>query len=227
MYAREETVRRSAMPHLTAVYRLARQLAGPQKADDLIHDSALLGTKVRVRARGFREAGSIAIEDCPRPGHHWRFPGERERPTGPGASGECDRHSAVWSPGRIETSGFLTEIQGRLEDLNRNGLDVATVTYDTVRALQDFAGRRNLTFPLLSDGARQSSSCTASSIQRSTRATRSSPRVSAGADGARGRCTARLCATPSTVDTAETASGRTIASSPQLKITAATLSGRV
>lgn len=45
----------------------------------------------------------------------------------------------------------MVEMQGRLEDLRKNGLGVAVITYDPVRILADFAARRKITFPLLSD----------------------------------------------------------------------------
>lgn len=43
------------------------------------------------------------------------------------------------------------ELQGRLEELTRQGFGVAGVSYDSVPVLSDFAGRRGITFPLLSD----------------------------------------------------------------------------
>jgi peroxiredoxin len=43
------------------------------------------------------------------------------------------------------------ELQGRLAELNAQGLGVAVVTYDSPAVLADFAKRRGITFPLLSD----------------------------------------------------------------------------
>jgi hypothetical protein len=43
------------------------------------------------------------------------------------------------------------ELQGRLESLKRQGIAVAAVSYDPVNVLADFASRRGITFPLLSD----------------------------------------------------------------------------
>ena len=45
------------------------------------------------------------------------------------------------------------ELQGRLEALTRQGVAVAAVSYDPVTVLADFAARRGITFPLLSDPA--------------------------------------------------------------------------
>ena len=43
------------------------------------------------------------------------------------------------------------ELQGRLEDIQRHGLGLAAISYDPVPVLADFARRRTITFPLLSD----------------------------------------------------------------------------
>ena len=43
------------------------------------------------------------------------------------------------------------ELQGRVEELRRQGLGLAVVTYDSPEVLADFARRRGITFPLLSD----------------------------------------------------------------------------
>ena len=43
------------------------------------------------------------------------------------------------------------ELQGRLDELRRQGFDVAGVSYDSVAVLADFSRRRGITFPLLSD----------------------------------------------------------------------------
>ena len=43
------------------------------------------------------------------------------------------------------------ELQGRLEGLKQQGLAVAAVSYDPVPVLADFAARRGIAFPLLSD----------------------------------------------------------------------------
>lgn len=56
--------------------------------------------------------------------------------------------SADWCP-YCKTQ--LVEMQGRLDDLRKNGLGLAVMTYDPVRVLADFATRRKITFPLLSD----------------------------------------------------------------------------
>ena len=43
------------------------------------------------------------------------------------------------------------ELQSRVKELRRQGLNVAAISYDPVSVLADFAGRRHITFPLLSD----------------------------------------------------------------------------
>jgi peroxiredoxin len=43
------------------------------------------------------------------------------------------------------------ELQGRLDTLKREGLGLVAVSYDPVPVLADFAARRGITFPLLSD----------------------------------------------------------------------------
>jgi len=43
------------------------------------------------------------------------------------------------------------ELQGRVTELNREGLSLAGVSYDSVAVLTDFSRRRGITFPLLSD----------------------------------------------------------------------------
>ena len=43
------------------------------------------------------------------------------------------------------------ELQGRVEALKRRGIAVAAISYDPVTVLADFAARRAITFPLLSD----------------------------------------------------------------------------
>jgi hypothetical protein len=43
------------------------------------------------------------------------------------------------------------ELQGRLEEIRRSGMGLVAVSYDPVPVLADFAARRGITFPLLSD----------------------------------------------------------------------------
>jgi len=43
------------------------------------------------------------------------------------------------------------ELQGRLEELKRQGFGVAGLSYDSTAVLSDFSRRRGITFPLLSD----------------------------------------------------------------------------
>jgi hypothetical protein len=43
------------------------------------------------------------------------------------------------------------ELQGRVEELRRQGLGLAVITYDAPEVLADFARRRGITYPLLSD----------------------------------------------------------------------------
>ena len=43
------------------------------------------------------------------------------------------------------------ELQDRLEELNNAGIGVAAISYDSVEILSNFAERRGITFPLLSD----------------------------------------------------------------------------
>lgn len=56
--------------------------------------------------------------------------------------------SADWCP-YCKTQ--LVDLQGRLESLRAQGLGVAAISYDPVPTLAEFATRRNITFPLLSD----------------------------------------------------------------------------
>jgi AhpC/TSA family protein/cytochrome c biogenesis DsbD-like protein len=43
------------------------------------------------------------------------------------------------------------ELQGRLKNIQRDGLGLAAISYDPVSVLADFSQRRGITFPLLSD----------------------------------------------------------------------------
>ena len=43
------------------------------------------------------------------------------------------------------------ELQGRLKNIQRDGLGLAAISYDPVPVLADFSQRRGITFPLLSD----------------------------------------------------------------------------
>jgi hypothetical protein len=43
------------------------------------------------------------------------------------------------------------ELQGRLSEIRKAGMGVAAISYDPVPILNDFASRRGITFPLLSD----------------------------------------------------------------------------
>lgn len=45
----------------------------------------------------------------------------------------------------------LVELQGRLNELRQSGLGLVAISYDPVPVLADFAHRRGITFPLLSD----------------------------------------------------------------------------
>ena len=45
----------------------------------------------------------------------------------------------------------LVELQGRFQDLRKAGMGLAAISYDPVPILADFAARRGITFPLLSD----------------------------------------------------------------------------
>ncbi len=56
--------------------------------------------------------------------------------------------SADWCP-YCKTQ--LVDLQGRLEALRAQGLGVAAISYDPVPTLAEFAARRQITFPLLSD----------------------------------------------------------------------------
>ncbi|OFV89940.1 MAG: hypothetical protein A3H95_09615 [Acidobacteria bacterium RIFCSPLOWO2_02_FULL_64_15] len=56
--------------------------------------------------------------------------------------------SADWCP-YCKTQ--LAELETRVADLKKNGMGLAAVSYDPVPVLADFAGRRRITFPLLSD----------------------------------------------------------------------------
>ncbi len=56
--------------------------------------------------------------------------------------------SAGWCP-YCKTQ--MAELQTRLEDLRRSGLGVAVITYDAVPVLAEFATRRGITYPVLSD----------------------------------------------------------------------------
>ena len=56
--------------------------------------------------------------------------------------------SASWCP-YCKTQ--LVEMEGRLADVQKSGYAVAVITYDPVPVLAEFATRRQITFPLLSD----------------------------------------------------------------------------
>lgn len=56
--------------------------------------------------------------------------------------------SADWCP-YCKTQ--LVDLQNRLDQLHGQGLGVAAISYDSVPILADFATRRHITFPLLSD----------------------------------------------------------------------------
>ena len=43
------------------------------------------------------------------------------------------------------------ELQGRLSELEANGLGLVAISYDSQDVLSEFAARRGITFPLLSD----------------------------------------------------------------------------
>ena len=43
------------------------------------------------------------------------------------------------------------ELQGRVDQLRKQGLGLASISYDVVSVLADFSARRSITFPLLSD----------------------------------------------------------------------------
>ena len=43
------------------------------------------------------------------------------------------------------------ELQGRLADIHKTGMGLVAISYDPVTTLADFAARRGITFPLLSD----------------------------------------------------------------------------
>jgi hypothetical protein len=43
------------------------------------------------------------------------------------------------------------ELQGRLADIRRSGMELAAISYDAVSTVADFSRRRGITFPLLSD----------------------------------------------------------------------------
>jgi len=43
------------------------------------------------------------------------------------------------------------ELQDRLEELENSGIGIAAISYDSQEVLADFAGKRGITFPLLSD----------------------------------------------------------------------------
>jgi catechol 2,3-dioxygenase-like lactoylglutathione lyase family enzyme len=45
----------------------------------------------------------------------------------------------------------LVELQENLDKIRRQGLGLAAISYDSVAALKDFADRKNISFPLLSD----------------------------------------------------------------------------
>jgi peroxiredoxin len=45
----------------------------------------------------------------------------------------------------------LVELQGRLKDIQRSGLGLIAISYDSQSVLADFAQRRGITFPLVSD----------------------------------------------------------------------------
>jgi peroxiredoxin len=60
--------------------------------------------------------------------------------------------SADWCP-YCKTQ--IVELQSRLDELKAKGLGLAVITYDSSAILADFATRRGITFPLLSDPGSQ------------------------------------------------------------------------
>ena len=49
----------------------------------------------------------------------------------------------------------MVELQGRMEELEAQGLGLAVITYDSPEIMADFSQRRGITFPLLSDPGSQ------------------------------------------------------------------------
>ena len=43
------------------------------------------------------------------------------------------------------------ELQGRFDEIRKTGMGLASITYDPVTILADFATRRSIAFPILSD----------------------------------------------------------------------------
>lgn len=56
--------------------------------------------------------------------------------------------SADWCP---YCKVQLVELQGRLNEIRQSGMGLAAISYDSVSVLADFASRRSITFPMLSD----------------------------------------------------------------------------
>ena len=99
-------------------------------------DVASLGPKVGERIADFR----LADQD----GKPWT----RESVMGPKGLMLVFSRSADWCP-FCKTQ--LVELQARLPELRRKGLGLAAITYDSPAILADFARRRGVTFPMLSD----------------------------------------------------------------------------
>lgn len=99
-------------------------------------DVASLGPKVGERISDFR----LTDQD----GKTWT----RDSVMGPKGLMLVFSRSADWCP-FCKTQ--LVELQARLPELRRKGLGLAAITYDSPAILADFARRRGVTFPMLSD----------------------------------------------------------------------------
>jgi len=120
---------------LVATLPLHSQQPAPQKVD-----VARLGPQVGDRVPDFQ------LPDAQ--GHAWT----RDSLMGPKGVMVVFSRSLDWCP-YCKTQA--TELQTRVGELKAQGLGLALITYDSPAILADFARRRGITFPLLSDTGSQ------------------------------------------------------------------------
>jgi peroxiredoxin len=120
---------------LLAILPLQGQQPAPQKID-----VARLGPQLGERIPDF------SLEDGQ--GKVWT----RKSIMGPKGAMVVFSRSLDWCP-YCKTQ--VIELQGRLDELNAQGLGLAVITYDSPAVMGDFARRRGITFPLLSDAGSQ------------------------------------------------------------------------
>src|SRR5262249_11693293 len=103
-----------------------------------------------ARASRCPEAGTAGRRTCAR----FHAPGSGRTNTHAGIADGAERPDAGVLPiRRLVTycKTQLVELQGRRQSLTEQGIGLAAVSYDPVPVLSEFAARRGIQFPLLSD----------------------------------------------------------------------------